>query len=69
MDFGIRSNLAVIGSASGATATIPNGVVADFSLGDGLAGKIGEFAYFNRALKAEEIQDIEAYLSKKWAIK
>ncbi len=65
----VRSNLTVIGSASGATATIPNGIVADFSLGSGLAGKIGEFVYFNRALKAEEIQDIEAYLSKKWAIK
>lgn len=65
----VRSNLTVIGSASGATGTIPNGIVADFLLGSSLAGEIGEFVYFNRALKAEEIQDIEAYLSKKWAIK
>ena len=65
----VKSNLVVIGSASGATSTIPAGRVADFSLGNGLAGKIGEFVYFNRALKAEEIQAIEAYLSKKWAIK
>lgn len=67
--FSIRSNCVVIGSTSGATGSNPPGLVADFFLGNGLAGKIGEFIYFNRALKNDELQDIENYLQKKWSIK
>ena len=65
----IRSNGSVIGSASGANSSIPAGKVGDFSLGLGLNGKIGEFVFFSRALKNEEILAIEDYLSKKWSIK
>lgn len=65
----VRTNGVAIASTTGATSSIPPGQTADFLLGNSLAGKIGEFIYFNRTLKNDEIQDIENYLQKKWSIK
>jgi len=67
--FTLKSNAVTIASTSGATGSNPPGLVADFILGNGLTGKIGEFIYFNRALKNDEVQAIESYLQRKWSIK
>lgn len=60
---------------SGSFSDSDLGSTINFYIGNGspgyfyLNGFIGEFIVFRRSLKADEITDVERYLSKKWDIK
>lgn len=73
----IRDNGNIATSNSSATATINLSSSYDLRLGwvgseynqARFSGFIGEIIIYSRGLKADEISDIEKYLSRKWSIK
>ena len=72
----IKINSALLINSSSSSATMDMSLSADFSIGKFLPdnnyfflGYIGEFIVFKKALTDAEINDVEKYLSKKWAIK
>jgi prepilin-type N-terminal cleavage/methylation domain-containing protein len=71
----IKINAEILANST-SSATIDMSLSADFSIGKYTTddnyffwGYIGEFIVFKRALTDAEINDVEKYLSKKWAIK
>ncbi len=56
----------VLAGQSSNTSNLTN--ISTLKIGNGYQGEIGEVIMFDRALKNEERQSIESYLSKKWSI-
>ena len=73
----VKINSAILTDSSIANAVLDLSLSADFSIGKYppvnysycFKGYIGEFIVFKKALTDAEINDVEKYLSKKWAIK
>ena len=72
----VKINSALLTNSSTSTATIDMSLSADFSIGKYppdnnyfFKGYIGELIIFKKALTNAEINEVEKYLSKKWAIK
>jgi prepilin-type N-terminal cleavage/methylation domain-containing protein len=73
----VKINSEILTNSSSSNATLDLSLYADFSIGKlppdagdyYFLGYIGELIIFKKALTDAEINDVEQYLSKKWAIK
>jgi hypothetical protein len=73
----VKINSALLTNSSSSNAIIDLSLFGDFSIGKFIPavndynffGYLGELIIFKRSLTDAEINDVEQYLSKKWAIK